>query len=114
MNKMLELAKALSSIDAETSDLPFEEVEMTKEQCYEMCRNTYTLLEHAGCRPYTLFNFREESNNIARRHVPAKYRYYGTLKNIPLSSFQLLRTEDRSFQLQWWKGLLQVQTSCYS
>lgn len=81
-NKILELAKALSAIDAETSDFPFEEVEMTKEQCYEMCRNTYTLLEHAGCRPYTLFNFREESNNIARRHGDWKQFYAHCVKYI--------------------------------
>ncbi len=66
MNNMAEFIKGWLSV--EESDVPFEEKALSKEECFDLCRQTYTLLQNAGCRPYTLFKFRDTANNIARMH----------------------------------------------
>lgn len=60
----------------EQEELPFEETALTKEECFDMCRKTYVLLQNAGNRPYTLFRFRESCNDLARKHAKWK-EYYG-------------------------------------
>lgn len=62
-------------MSTDCEELPFEEPSYTKEQCFELCRKTYTVLENAGCRPYTLFRFRDYCNTIARRHGTWKEYY---------------------------------------
>lgn len=66
MSSMAEFMKGWLQA-GEEMELPFEEISFSKEECYDLCRKTYSLLERAGCKPYTLFKFRQVSNAIARR-----------------------------------------------
>lgn len=66
MSSMVEFMKGWLK-EEDNIELPFEEKSLTKEECYDLCRKTNLLLENSGCKPYTLFNFREGCNNIARR-----------------------------------------------
>lgn len=69
-------------LSVEETDVPFEEKALSKEECYDLCRQTYTLLQNAGCRPYTLFKFRDTANNIARMHGDWKQYYEHCAKYI--------------------------------
>lgn len=59
----------------EEEELVFEEEELSKEECFAMCRTTYDVLKQAGCGPYTLFKFKEECNSLARQKKDWKAYY---------------------------------------
>lgn len=52
----------------ENIELPFEEdnVERTKEQCYDLVRGVCRELVNAGVGPYTIIRFKKRANAIAQ------------------------------------------------
>ena len=82
--------------DEEEVELPFEETPLTKEECFDMCRKTYILLQNAGNKPYTLFCFKESCNDLARKKaewksyfaICAKYLEYHVYKDYSHKKFE--------------------------
>ncbi|MBR3073627.1 hypothetical protein [Fibrobacter sp.] len=93
-NKQLftKLGLPLYDEDEET-ELPFEEDELSKEECFAMCRTTYNVLKDAGCGPYTLFKFKEECNSLARQHKDWKAYYAHCAKYI---EYEVRKGQSRS------------------
>lgn len=63
-------ALKLLNVEVEEVELPFEEHNFamyTKEDCFKLVRDIHTQLVQAGIGPYTLLQFRERSNAIARK-----------------------------------------------
>lgn len=69
MSSLFDFAKFMVTPFGELGevDTPFDEVEHTKEECYALCRKTLEALEREDCGPYTLFEFKNGCNEIARR-----------------------------------------------
>lgn len=66
-NKNIYAALTLLAMREEV-ELPFEEIteSHTKEECYQLVRGIHDAMLKAGVGPYTLLQFKERSNGIAR------------------------------------------------
>lgn len=80
----------------EFEELVFEEEELTKEQCFDLCRKTLFLLQKVGNRPYMLFRFKEQCNEIAKKKggwkeyysLCAKYIEFYVYKDFSYNQFK--------------------------
>lgn len=81
-NKLYNQLGLMSEEDESDVELVFEEQELTREQCYDICRQTAAMLQDAGCGPFTVFKFKEECNNLARRGSGWKAYYAHCAKYI--------------------------------